>query len=38
MAEKNSPSVTHVGYDIAPLSTFKFKIFNHSPDDLYFKF
>jgi len=26
MGETNSPSVTHVGYDISPLSRVKFKI------------
>jgi hypothetical protein len=26
MGEANSPSVAHVGYDISPLSSVKFKI------------
>ena len=26
MGETNSPSVAHVGYDISPISTVKFKI------------
>jgi hypothetical protein len=28
MGETNSPSITHVGYDISPFSRVKFKLLN----------